>query len=161
MKRTYKQKDMTAIPSKYPQGYFKEKPCRWCKENFKPIAPSHLFCSDWCKDRSCSNSYYLAKYKMNLSEVEKMLEQQDYLCAICKQSGFKMHEGVWTMLNVDHCHTSGTVRGALCHNCNRGLGLFKDSVSNLKSVISYLEGVTTIPEGSTYKCTEAHDTHKE
>ena len=152
---------MTATPSKYPQGYFKIKPCRWCNDEFQPVAPSHLFFSDYCKDRSYINSYYMSAYGLSIAEVEELLDSQNHLCAICHEEGFKMHENVWTKLNVDHCHDSGKVRGALCHNCNRGLGLFKDSVIKLKSAISYLEGATTIPQGSTYKCTEAHNLSKE
>lgn len=48
-------------------------------------------------------------------------------------------------LVVDHCHSSGEVRGLLCHNCNRALGLFKDSRENLLNAVEYLEGATTIP----------------
>lgn len=125
----YKQADMTANPSKYPQGGFKNKPCKWCKETFTPIAPSHLFCSDFCKDRSYSNSYYLKAYGLTMDEVENL----------------------WTKLCIDHDHETGKVRGALCHNCNRALGLFKDDKKRLLSAISYLEGATTIPSGSTLK----------
>lgn len=148
---------MTATPNKYPQKKFKPKYCRWCDSLFEPVAPSHLFCSDDCKDRSYTNSYYVRTYGITLADVEKMLDKQNHLCAICNLSGFKMHEGVWTNLNIDHCHKTGNVRGALCHNCNRALGLFKDNIRTLESAISYLESATTIPEGSTGKCPEARD----
>lgn len=144
---------MTANPSKYPQGSFKDKPCRWCRRVFTPVAPSHLFCSDFCKDRSYSNSYYLKAYGLTMDEVENLLNAQEHLCAICHEEGFKMHEGVWTKLCIDHDHETGKVRGALCHNCNRALGLFKDDKKRLLSAISYLEGATTIPSDS------SHETH--
>lgn len=60
-------------------------------------------------------------------------------------------------LVVDHCHDTGIVRGLLCHNCNRALGLFKDKIEVLKNAIKYLEGATTIPSGSTPKRVEARD----
>lgn len=150
-RRTYKQSDMTATADKYPQRFFKEKSCKWCGNMFQPVAPSHLFCSDQCKDTSFTDSYYKRTYGISFKEVEELLNSQNHLCAICNEEGFKMHDGVWTKLCIDHDHETGEVRGALCHNCNRGLGLFKDSVNNLKSAISYLEGVTTIPKGSTLK----------
>lgn len=84
-----------------------------------------------------------------------MLEDQNHLCAICKTEGFKMHKGVYYSLVVDHCHATKKVRGALCNNCNRALGLFKDDINRLKAAIRYLEGATTIPEGSTPKWVEA------
>ena len=54
-------------------------------------------------------------------------------------------------LVVDHCHATGTVRGLLCHNCNRALGLLHDNTEVLLNAIKYLEGATTIPQGSTLK----------
>lgn len=31
------------------------------------------------------------------------------------------------------------IRGLLCGNCNRAIGLFKESISSLKNSIAYLE----------------------
>jgi len=39
---------------------------------------------------------------------------------------------------IDHCHVSGEVRGVLCNNCNRALGLFQDSIDSLQNAIIYL-----------------------
>ena len=41
-------------------------------------------------------------------------------------------------LCVDHCHTTGKVRGLLCDNCNVGLGRFKDNITLLEKAIKYL-----------------------
>ncbi len=134
----YSHDDMTANPSKYPQGKFEAKPCRWCKEVFEPQAPSHLYCCDVCKNKGITTNYFNKKYGIGLKDVEAMLEAQGNLCAICHKEGFKMHQGVFMNLNVDHCHKTGAVRGLLCHNCNRGLGLFQDDVNVLFNAISYL-----------------------
>lgn len=147
---------MTASPRKYPQKYFKDKPCRWCKESFKPVAPSHLYCSDTCKDKGLADNYYSNNYGVGLLQVEQILKNQNNLCAICGEEGFKMNEHIKSPLNLDHCHETGKVRGLLCHNCNRALGLLKDNKERLNRAILYLEGslfegVTTIPKGSTLK----------
>lgn len=150
-KRQYKQKNMTACPSKYPQKFFKDKGCRECGKSFTPKAPSHLYCSDVCKDISYTNSYFTKQYGITYNEVLKLLEKQNGVCVICKEVGFKMHPNSWSGLNVDHDHETGEVRGLLCHNCNRALGLFKDDKLRLLNAISYLEGATTIPKGSRAK----------
>lgn len=137
--------------SKYPNNYFKKKDCRFCGENFQPIAPSHHYCSDDCAAKGIAQRHLKNSYNLTYKEWEEMYENQNHVCAICSSEGFKMNEKVYSGLNVDHCHETGVVRGLLCHNCNRGLGLFKDNIENLKQAILYLEGATTIPKGSTLK----------
>jgi hypothetical protein len=41
---------------------------------------------------------------------------------------------------VDHCHTTGAVRGILCHHCNLLLGHAKDAEDTLLSAVTYLRG---------------------
>ncbi len=58
--------------------------------------------------------------------------EQAGLCAICLGTCTKQ-------LAADHCHETGTFRGLLCNNCNRGLGHFKDSMELLTKARKYLE----------------------
>lgn len=53
-----------------------------------------------------------------------------HICAIPLQRGRGSH--------IDHCHSTGRVRGALCGDCNRMLGGARDCVAILQSAISYL-----------------------
>jgi hypothetical protein len=135
----------TSSPCKYPQKYFKDKPCRLCVKHFTPCAPSHMYCSNECAKIGHMNSYLKRTYKITSSDYFKMLRDQSELCKICRQEGFTMADHHVLKLVVDHCHKTGKVRGLLCHNCNRALGLFKDSVDTLKAAITYIEGATTIP----------------
>lgn len=132
-------KDFTADASKYPQGYFNPKPCRECKTSFQPIAPSHLYCSDECAQRGHDRYRMKKSYGLELEDYEEMVKEHDGKCAICGGLGFELSPGQKLLLVIDHCHSSGIVRGLLCHNCNRGLGLFKDSIESLTKAIDYLK----------------------
>jgi len=74
------------------------------------------------------------QYGITLAQYDDMLEQQDYKCAICGNED----EVEGRKLAVDHCHTTGKVRGLLCGKCNRGLGLFYDNKALLEKAIKYL-----------------------
>lgn len=139
LKTNRRQAEMTATPEKYPQGYFKEKECRKCSTIFSPKAPSHLYCSQECADYALVEKHLKNTYGITYEEYLKLLADQKEKCAICGGEGFKIDPRQKIKLVIDHCHTTGRVRGMLCHNCNRGLGLFKDSVYNLQKAIDYLE----------------------
>lgn len=40
---------------------------------------------------------------------------------------------------IDHNHATGEFRGVLCRQCNRALGMFKDSPITLRHALEYLE----------------------
>ena len=42
------------------------------------------------------------------------------------------------LLDADHDHATGYVRGWLCRNCNMGIGLLGDDVAGLERAIEYL-----------------------
>jgi ribosomal protein S27AE len=143
--RNKPQAEMTATPDKYPQKVFKDKGCRNCGTVFSPQAPSHLYCSQVCADKKLVDNYLMRNYKIDFDVYLDMLKKQETKCAICSGEGWVMAEHHKMKLVVDHCHTTGKVRGLLCHNCNRGLGLMQDNKDFLLAAIQYLEGATTIP----------------
>lgn len=131
--------DQTADSSKYPQGYFKDKLCRTCHNTFQPKAPSEHYCSNKCKDFGATSAYLNRIYGITYQTYLLMLDDQDCKCKICEGEGFTMAEHHKLKLVVDHCHSTGVVRGLLCHNCNRALGLLKDSKEALAKAIEYLK----------------------
>lgn len=52
-------------------------------------------------------------------------------CAICRKSSKRR-------LHMDHDHKTKLVRGLLCGKCNKGLGLFNDTIDLLNRAIQYL-----------------------
>lgn len=131
----------TALPSKYPQGYFKEKECKKCGVLFTPNSPSELYCSDMCKDYIHLNNYYVRVHGITLEEYLDRAERQNFKCAICGGDNFKIKECSSGGLVVDHCHATGKIRGLLCHNCNRALGLLKDSPLSIQRALNYIKNV--------------------
>lgn len=81
----------------------------------------------------------MRKYGITTKGYNEMYESQQGKCAICNGEGFCMAEHHKLKLVVDHCHTTGAVRGLLCHNCNRALGLFKDNIESLEKAVRYLK----------------------
>lgn len=73
-------------------------------------------------------------YGITKQMFESLLEKQNHKCAICKAQS-PGGRGDW---HVDHCHTTGKIRGLLCHHCNTGLGLFMDDITTLQQAIKYL-----------------------
>ena len=86
----------------------------------------------------------LHRFKMSPASYYEMLEKQNSLCAICKQpeTQLKKKYNKVKMLSIDHCHSTGKIRGLLCHKCNTGLGSFQDSETILSSAINYLKAST-------------------
>lgn len=74
------------------------------------------------------------RYGITEEQYTLLWESQAGLCDICRSS---LVEGRAT--HVDHCHTTGQVRGILCHHCNVMLGHCKDNIEILKRAILYLE----------------------
>ena len=122
---------------KYPNPYFNVKSCKTCNHDFKPTAPSQLYCGTKCRGK---NSYYKRNYNITETEYLQLKLKHNNRCAICASEGFFIGKNNHTeKLVVDHDHETGAVRGILCHNCNRALGLFKDNVSFLQTAIKYLD----------------------
>lgn len=76
-------------------------------------------------------SSYRSKYGLELEDVEKLFASQGGLCAICNTRP--------SVLHIDHDHETGEIRGALCLNCNLGIGHFSDDIGLLSRAVEYLD----------------------
>jgi hypothetical protein len=77
-------------------------------------------------------------YGLTLEDYQQKLEGQNYSCSICKTTDNKVGDKQWSFV-VDHCHETGKIRGLLCNQCNRALGMFQDSVDILEKATAYLK----------------------
>ena len=83
-------------------------------------------------EREKKDAYLRRLYNLTLADYLQMYSNQEGECKICG-----VEYGIEKM-HVDHCHTSGKVRGLLCMSCNTGLGHFKDSTQRLENAVKYL-----------------------
>ena len=82
----------------------------------------------------------MRKYSISEGQYQEMLTAQDNKCIICNnKENVKHKSGVIKRLAVDHCHSTGKVRGLLCYRCNTSIGKFEDSIELLESAINYLK----------------------
>lgn len=75
---------------------------------------------------------YQQRYGITLKEYEEMEKKQEGRCAICEGKQKKK-------LHVDHCHTTGKVRGLLCNRCNLGIGQLGDTSETLIKAYTYIK----------------------
>ena len=80
-----------------------------------------------------SKDKYLKKtYGVSSDWYDEQFKAQGGVCYICcRPSGSKS-------LMVDHCHNTGSVRKLLCFQCNTSLGLVKENIGVLYSMIDYV-----------------------
>lgn len=92
----------------------------------------NLYIKDW-RSANPSKKYHLKdRYGLSYDQYFIMLVEQNYQCKICS-----IHNDV-KKLGVDHCHSTGRVRGLICQDCNFSLGRMQDSVERLQNAINYL-----------------------
>ena len=82
--------------------------------------------------------YYEGTYGVGFDYLMGMLEANGGGCAICdKEISFTSPK---VTARVDHCHSTGEVRGILCNRCNQLLGMFGDNAEGVTKFLKYLEG---------------------
>jgi hypothetical protein len=87
------------------------------------------------KDRHRDNRMK-RNFGISLADYERLLEFQDGKCAICGRERPTRGD---KMLQIDHCHKTGVVRGLLCSPCNTVLGFLEDNTDSLKKALAYLK----------------------
>lgn len=75
--------------------------------------------------------------RVGIAEEEywKLYSNQDGKCKICNTLENDSPKG---RLHIDHCHTTGKVRGLLCSRCNTAIGLLFEDPCILENAKQYL-----------------------
>lgn len=86
------------------------------------------------RTRNVRSNRLRREFGISLTEFERMFAAQGKRCAICR-TDTDLSQKMW---HTDHDHATGKVRGILCHNCNTGLGMFRDNTASLFRAADYL-----------------------
>lgn len=106
------------------------------------VSPNYIsFDCKECKRIRARNTYLQKNYDINLEQYDKILKEQNGVCAICHKPETERDGKLGTpfSLAVDHDHNTGKIRELLCSRCNKMLGSVNDDTQLLKTMIEYLE----------------------
>lgn len=82
--------------------------------------------------KGCYREKQLSKrYSFTKDEYNQMITKQGGKCATCNTAPKGKFQ-------VDHCHSSGITRRLLCTNCNTALGLVKENIETLSTMVMYV-----------------------
>jgi len=122
------------------QEFYCLRTCRQCSCLY--FVGQGNYCNDNCRSLGTKKQELvrlLRTFGSTIEEYEALMLEQDNYCAICHEPEKQILNGKIKRLAIDHCHTTGKVRGLLCQRCNTGIGRFDDNVVLLKQAIQYLE----------------------
>lgn len=139
---------MKQTRKRHPNGTptFQGKECKNCGNDIRQVSDNRCFTclkNRTLKDNMKSREQnFMAIHGVSYSLRDKMYMEQAGKCKICGHEGHvdfvPKGSRMFDRLVVDHCHSTGKVRGLLCNGCNRGLGYFKDNPEALQKAIDYL-----------------------
>lgn len=137
----------TACPAGHPYDeantyhYAGKQHCRTCRREHvrvysreNPDKRRKLELS-WRQDPKNAEAYRIIKLREHAKRrfgltLDEYLAIIDRGCAVC---------GTTDRVGVDHDHTTGKVRDALCVRCNASLGMAGDDADRLRALADYLD----------------------
>jgi hypothetical protein len=88
-------------------------------------------------ERRRSNKYK-SMYGISLENRDEILKSQDYKCKCCGKKLIGLNP---RLVCLDHNHTTGAIRGILCHYCNTSLGLMFEDPEKIQQLKDYVYNV--------------------
>jgi hypothetical protein len=83
------------------------------------------------------DAHFRKAYNITQKDYNSAVEKLNYKCQVCEADA--TNSSTWSRLVVDHCHTTGEIRGFLCQPCNMALGSARDNPTILRKLANYLE----------------------
>lgn len=86
-------------------------------------------------------------YGITMAQRQELLKKANFKCEICAiELEHEETKQSYRTCHIDHDHDTNKIRGVLCPNCNRGLGMFKDKIDVLEAALNYLKKHEDITE---------------
>lgn len=87
---------------------------RFCKSCFKIRLPNKPPNQQICRNCAPSNTWRWkwSVYRLTKPMYDAMYFDQNGNCWVCEEK---------EAIDIDHCHTTGKVRGLLCRSCNNSI----------------------------------------
>lgn len=104
-----------------------------------PACDNHLYAKGLCHAHYVKERTWRA-FGLTAQGYVNMLEAQKGRCLICEKVETVTNgpSGKLRDMAIDHCHTTGKIRGLLCSACNTGIGLLQDDPALLDKAAAYL-----------------------
>ena len=100
------------------------------------------------QSKGIENHRLLYRYGITIEDYDRMLGDQDGVCKICKNTTKPKFSNNKNKLSVDHCHSTGKVRGLLCSTCNLILGeIERRNDDVIDNMFEYLKECKRIKNG--------------
>lgn len=120
------------IKEKYSEdrqhGNLRKRTCVSCKQEYFPVNYRQRVCRK-CKSHGKKTVLRILRYGISPEEQNALLESQQGKCALCEKPA----------QHVDHCHSTGKVRGMLCVFCNHAIAAIESIPDWIEKAQSYLE----------------------
>ncbi len=100
-----------------------------CKECWKTQCSNYFQENKETLKQKSKDWYYRTSYGLTQEDVKSLKDSYDNKCPVCARRD----------LVVDHCHTTGKVRGCLCNRCNQALGLLDEDVESMERLKDYMK----------------------
>jgi len=119
-----------------------ERACNYCAAPFSSANLSRKYCSDECAYIGKSLREAYRRYGIDMQEYRRLWLKQKGNCAVCRQPERTERN---RLLTIDHDHVSGHVRGLLCSQCNRAIGLLQDDPKVIAAAAAYVRRHRQMP----------------
>jgi Recombination endonuclease VII len=145
-----------------PKPISEFQPARGYRDGFSSWCRTHrVRCSQQWREANPGKSRlsylkggFKKRYGITIEQYEALYIAQGRACAICRRPLISQVAAAarvdsktdkMSTAHVDHCHTTGKVRGLLCSECNTGIGQLQESPAIFRAAIAYIEANSEEP----------------